>query len=656
MKKNEIINALCNYIEIYIYKSKKQKNMSFFSKNIKVKLENGMWMPARNYQKNAFITFDRHCNVNMRNDYVKYDDNISGIHFTIKNDKKNMKYLITESGLKMPVVDWNNVKVCHFENGIVEWKDAKNYETWAYFNFIYGKKNEQYYCSKKSKNLDPNINYIEIPIDNIEKNIVFQMSKNDENITFCDDKKISDNNSTRKSISESYHISNKTRKFDILGLNDILKLKTEYTPDIYNKCIICKKNKQNLRYQCGHTQICSECTIESIKLAEKNKLYPKCFACGEIIKKILPYTVNENKHYTCWFEKTFGFSEKRNFQTNKETFEKLYDENNQRDLNGIEIGEFMLRDLRSLNGMKNWYDHVGDVNIENIIGNIKDIHTNHVISDLSTIQVASQFNCLEMANPNLTPENGITIYENDHTQGPTCAMATPAGLAYRNYLYNNKGQTKTDQIDMTSQLLSYLKLFDNSVSWIMENGYMMFNDVEQLKKINRILMSDSKIRNNARSLIQVGSHTNLGICIDGNKYHHHVNHVYCSGLPINYNDNISKDEKYLWDGLSELFLEAAYDNTLLLSVLYNPHERTPCYLTRIGGGVFGMKDEQIMRAIVRACKNIAQNGFNLEVKIVHHGYISNKYNVLQNKNYKNDLTNFSLKSVWDDDEWRSKSM
>lgn len=45
----------------------------------------------------------------------------------------------------------------------------------------------------------------------------------------------------------------------------------------------------------------------------------------------------------------------------------------------------------------------------------------------SLFQVASQFNVLEMVSPDVGPEAGVTIYENDHTQGPACAIACPAG-------------------------------------------------------------------------------------------------------------------------------------------------------------------------------------------------------------------------------------
>lgn len=45
----------------------------------------------------------------------------------------------------------------------------------------------------------------------------------------------------------------------------------------------------------------------------------------------------------------------------------------------------------------------------------------------SVSMVASQFNCLEFVNPNVVPEDGVTNYIYDHTQGPSCAMSCGAG-------------------------------------------------------------------------------------------------------------------------------------------------------------------------------------------------------------------------------------
>jgi hypothetical protein len=41
-------------------------------------------------------------------------------------------------------------------------------------------------------------------------------------------------------------------------------------------------------------------------------------------------------------------------------------------------------------------------------------------------QVASQFNLLEMTGPSVIPEDGVTRYSSDHTQGPACAVAAGA--------------------------------------------------------------------------------------------------------------------------------------------------------------------------------------------------------------------------------------
>ena len=38
----------------------------------------------------------------------------------------------------------------------------------------------------------------------------------------------------------------------------------------------------------------------------------------------------------------------------------------------------------------------------------------------ATFQVASQFNCLEFVGPSVTPEDGVTGYAWDKTQGPCC--------------------------------------------------------------------------------------------------------------------------------------------------------------------------------------------------------------------------------------------
>jgi len=70
-------------------------------------------------------------------------------------------------------------------------------------------------------------------------------------------------------------------------------------------------------------------------------------------------------------------------------------------------------------------NNLGNMKFKNIIGEIKTIHKN--VKYTTVIQAASQFNCLEMVSPNVTPEEGIANYIYDSTQGPACALACPAG-------------------------------------------------------------------------------------------------------------------------------------------------------------------------------------------------------------------------------------
>ena len=66
------------------------------------------------------------------------------------------------------------------------------------------------------------------------------------------------------------------------------------------------------------------------------------------------------------------------------------------------------------------------LSIREVVANVQDLHTDASNAG-ALFQVASQFNLLEMVSPGVPPELGVGIYENDHTQGPACAVAAGAG-------------------------------------------------------------------------------------------------------------------------------------------------------------------------------------------------------------------------------------
>lgn len=94
-------------------------------------------------------------------------------------------------------------------------------------------------------------------------------------------------------------------------------------------------------------------------------------------------------------------------------------------------------------------------------------------------QVASQFNALEMVGPSVTPEDGVTRYEYDRTQGPACAIAAGAATIYRNYFAqvgDQTGQTRAHQLDGLSDVEAHLsKALGCPVADLcrMQNGYAL---------------------------------------------------------------------------------------------------------------------------------------------------------------------------------------
>ena len=88
-------------------------------------------------------------------------------------------------------------------------------------------------------------------------------------------------------------------------------------------------------------------------------------------------------------------------------------------------------------------------------------------------QAASQFNALEFRNEMATPEDGISIYQQDPTQGPRCAIACAAATLYRNYFLKfrdgTRGQTTARQLDNLEGIQNFLG--QKNQFWTNQNGY-----------------------------------------------------------------------------------------------------------------------------------------------------------------------------------------
>ena len=270
---------------------------------------------------------------------------------------------------------------------------------------------------------------------------------------------------------------------------------------------------------------------------------------------------------------------------------------------------------------------------------VDDILEMHGISENNgaMFQVASQFNCLEFITPNEKPENGITKYQWDNTQGPACSIACAAATVYRNYFtpiddkYNKirRGQTNEKQIN---NLEDVLKLLGSDYITV-TNGYT-FSSEEKLLLLNNKLKSDFNLRDNIIKNVRIGVHYNIGVTFDklvrksypqNASFKEHKNgqlisQAFCSAISVNY----SGLSKTLWEPFSILILQATYEATLWSAIINSKSGGSnKVFLTMVGGGAYGNNSKWILDAIANAV--VATSDYGLNIKICHYKSINRNY-------------------------------
>ena len=257
----------------------------------------------------------------------------------------------------------------------------------------------------------------------------------------------------------------------------------------------------------------------------------------------------------------------------------------------------------------------GRARVREVVGDVRQLHSN-ADNEHALFQVASQFNLLEMANPSVTPERGVGIYEHDRTQGPTCAIACGAGTIYRNYFVpcvnaegqSVLGQSAAHQIDCATDLGNLLGN-TNGKLWKMENGYLFPTDQGLQQITNGLQLASESERETLRGELSIGLQWHADVTLPGCE--HRVSQAYCSGLPVAYGRQPTDD----WTDFARLILDAAYEATICAGIL-NATETgsTTIFLTLLGGGVFGNRDEWIIRAIERGVAKYRDH--DLDIRIV----------------------------------------
>ena len=313
-----------------------------------------------------------------------------------------------------------------------------------------------------------------------------------------------------------------------------------------------------------------------------------------------------------WFERITGFREDGYEATRSKLSiadDRLHSTQSDRSFGVGQLETPTLADLRRRTaGMLSGQ---GRTRVSCVQGDVRRMHRDATNAG-ALFQVASQFNLLEMVSHSVSPEDGVTRYQSDPTQGPACAIAAGAGTIYRNYFApvdGHFGQRTDRQIDCLQGIGKLLGNEEGSL-WTMRNGYCLTTE-EGLAGIDGKLRSlDEGQIDEVKCQMRIGLHWSVEVTDEGAC--HLVSQAYCSALPVSYN---RIRQRANWARFAGLVLEAAYEATLLSAVI-NRHanDRPLVYLTKLGGGAFGNDATWISAAMRRAlitCRDAA-----LDVRIV----------------------------------------
>lgn len=280
------------------------------------------------------------------------------------------------------------------------------------------------------------------------------------------------------------------------------------------------------------------------------------------------------------------------------------------------VGRFDTPTLAQLRHMAKRCPLPGSMKLSTIKADVTDLHLDPD-NNRATFQVASQFNCLEMVAPHVSPADGVGIYEQDKTQGPACAIAAGAATIARNYFYQSP-ENQIDNLSRFAQALASGTDLEPTELWDMRNGYALVHSsaLKPLAPLLDICHHSARTRHMLTGLIKVGNLVGAEVSLAPPETANLVNQVFVSALPVNYMRDIKSDiDISRLADLARLILEAAYEATILAAQInaYKGYSKK-LFLTRVGGGVFGNRGHWIDDAIGKALAKA--QGLDLEIIMV----------------------------------------
>eukprot|EP00440_Ansanella_granifera_P039729 gb/GFBE01043092.1/.p1 GENE.gb/GFBE01043092.1/~~gb/GFBE01043092.1/.p1 ORF type:complete len:486 (+),score=86.20 gb/GFBE01043092.1/:1-1458(+) len=328
-------------------------------------------------------------------------------------------------------------------------------------------------------------------------------------------------------------------------------------------------------------------------------------------------TASSDKPQT-WFEEIFGFAEgsfeatRRKFQSSGETLSSL--------ANGrtFHVGPFELVSAQELKAQlaeataraADCYWSAGDLRFENLAAESWQQLHEQELAEGAVFQVSSLFNCLETHNGRI-PEDGITIYSKDATQGAACALSCPAAAVFRNYFAGpgGAGQSGERQLDCMS-LIGDLLQNQKQEHWTMRNGYCLPKVAGRVADLSSRIAGNGELEGQVRSRVQVGVHWDTEVASGS----HRVCQVHCSALPVACVKSARQSD---WLGFAAPILQGAFDAVLAAAATLAARRsaRVRVYLTALGLEPLGNRREWIADAIDRALQMHEREP--LDVVLVH---------------------------------------
>ena len=356
----------------------------------------------------------------------------------------------------------------------------------------------------------------------------------------------------------------------------------------------------------------------------------KAGASSQTATEAAPIALRQLAHTADWFARLTGFREAGWPETRAQL--EVDGAKLRSKVNGASygIGELELVSLADLRERRAGLKAApGGLSFTNVVGDVRKLHVAPEYAG-ALFQVASQSNLLEMVGPGVTPEQGVTRYAGDQTQGPACAIAAGAATIYRNYFApvgDQSGQTAKRQLDGLADLgadLAATLSLPVAALWEMRNGYALCTAAGLAAIGDHLRSAGEAERDRLRGLLRIGVHREVEVTDASSLPGPHVTQAFCSALPVSY----GSPPQGAWEPLARLILEAAYEATLAEAAISAALGGSNLVLlTRLGGGAFGNVDPWIDDALVRALTVYADAP--LDVRLVSYGHVPRQMRALE---------------------------